>query len=208
MTTTMTARDKKLLAMLGVICVASALIILVILPLLRNNQDITAQCEENEFRITQMQQKEVQLTAVQKLNQEQHEQLEEMQTDIFPMLRIQDVDQLLTQKVLAHGLAARKLQIIMPDGPANVMPFGSQEEEGSNPDGKTGVWIAVVNLETSGADGAMDQLIDDLSVQTPGVRITSVSWGKGSRTVDQTTGAMEQYGVLSMQLQVLMSERE
>lgn len=208
MTTTMTERDKKLLAGLGVVCVAVALMAFAIMPIFMSTRSMKQQYDENEIRIAQMQDKELQLPVVNQQNQQNHERLNENQAELYPILKTQDVDKLLTEKVLSHGMAARKLQIAMPEAAASVTSFGQADAAGSNPDGADGIWIAQVSLETSGSDGQMDSLIDDLSTQTPGVQVVSITWSKDRRTVDQASGQTEQVGVLSMQLQVLMSRKD
>lgn len=208
MTVKMTERDKKLLAGLGVFCVAAILVVLVILPLYSANQVMKEQIEANEEQIAMVQQKEAELPALQMGNEERREELLEAQTDLFPLLKTQEIDRLLTEKVMAHGLSARKLQIGMPEEAANVIGYGRSADDGSNPDKKDGVWIASVSLETAGTMAAMDSLIDDLSLDTPGVRITGLNWSSARRQVDAQSGLTEQYDVLNLQLEVEMSRKE
>lgn len=208
MTMKMTERDKKLLAGLGIFCIVAVLTMLVILPLYTANEVMKDQIEANEEQIAIMQQKEAELPMLRMGNEERREELLDVQKELYPLMRTQEVDRLLTEKVMLHGLSARKLQIAMPQGAANVAGFGRTADDGSNPDKKDGVWIASVSLETEGTMAAMDSLIDDLSLHTPGVRITGLNWGSARRQVDAQSGLTERHEILSLQLEVEMSRKE
>lgn len=208
MTTKMTERDKKLLVGLGIFCVLALYAVLVFLPLYTANGTMKEQIEANEKRIQEIEQKELALPTVLSENEQRRELLAGIQRDLYPRLKSQEIDRLLTEKAMAHGLSARKLQITMPEESANVIGYGRANDDGSNPDKKDGVWIAQVTMETSGSMQAMDGLIDDLAEETPGVRIQSISWSSDRRTVDETTGMTEKYDILSLQLEVLMSGKD
>lgn len=208
MTMKMTERDKKLLAGLLVFCVVAILTAMVILPLYSANEVMKEQIASNEKQIALMQQKEAELPMMQAGNEERRKELLDEQKDLFPLLKTQEVDRLLTEKVMLNGLSARKLQITMPQEAANVSGYGRTADDGSNPDKKDGVWIATVSLEAAGTMEAMDRLIDDLSLGTPGVRITGLNWSSARRQVDTQSGLTEQYDILSLQLEVEMSRKE
>lgn len=208
MTTKLTERDKKLLAGLGVFCVAAILTALVILPLYSANKLMKEQIVANEAQIALVEQKQAELPVLRMGNEERKEELLKAQESLYPMLKTQDIDRMLTEKVLLHGMSARRLQITMPQEAANVIGFGRSADDGSNPDKKDGVWIATVSMEASGSMAAMDSLIDDLSLGTPGVRITGLTWSSARRQVDAQTGLTEQYDILSLQLEVEMSRKE
>ena len=208
MTMKMTERDKKLLAGLLVFCVVAILTAMVILPLYSANEVMKEQIASNEKQIALMQQKEAELPVIQSVNEERRKELLDEQKDLFPLLKTQEVDRLLTEKVMLNGLSARKLQITMPQEAANVSGYGRTADDGSNPDKKDGVWIATVSLEAAGTMEAMDRLIDDLSLGTPGVRITGLNWSSARRQVDTQSGLTEQYDILSLQLEVEMSRKE
>lgn len=208
MTMKMTERDKKLLAGLLVFCVVAILTAMVILPLYSANEVMKEQIASNEKQIAVMQQKEAELPMMQAGNEERRKELLDEQKELFPMLKTQEVDRILTEKVALNGLSARKLQITMPQEAANVSGYGRTADDGSNPDKKDGVWIATVSLEAAGTMEAMDRLIDDLSLGTPGVRITGLNWSSARRQVDTQSGLTEQYDILSLQLEVEMSRKE
>lgn len=207
MTTKMTERDKKLLAGLGAFCVAALFVMLVFMPLYTANQMMKEQIEENEMRIAQMEEKEAGLLAVREENVARQEALEQAQQDLYPMLKSQEIDRLLTERTAANGLSARKLQITMPEEAASVTGYGRENDDGSNPDKKDGVWIAKVSLEVTGTMTSMDHFIDNLARDLPGVRITGISWSSDRRQVDTRTGLTEQYNIMSLQLDVLMGRK-
>lgn len=208
MTMKMTERDKKLLAGLFVFCVVAILTAMVILPLYSANEVMKEQIASNEKQIALMQQKEAELPMIQAGNEELRKELLDEQKELFPLLKTQEVDRLLTEKVTQNGLSARKLQITIPQEAANVSGYGRTADDGSNPDKKDGVWIANVSLEAAGTMEAMDRLIDDLSLETPGVRITGLNWSSARRQADTQSGLTEQYDILSLQLEVEMSRKE
>lgn len=208
MTMKMTERDKKLLAGLGVFCIVAILVMVVILPLYTANEVMKDQISSNEDQIELMRQKEAELPALRMGNEARREELLDAQKNLYSLLKTQEVDRLLTEKVMLHGLSARKLQITMPQESANVSGYGRTADDGSNPDKKDGVWIASVSLEAAGTVAAMDSLIDDLSLETPGVRITGLNWSSARRQVDAQSGLTEQYDILSLQLEVEMSRKE
>lgn len=208
MTTKMTERDKKLLMGLGIFCLVAILAAVVILPLYSANELMKEQIEANAEQIALMEQKQAELPILRAEREAKEKELLEVQEPLYPLMKTQDIDRLLTEKVMLYGMSAKRLQITMPEEAANVTGFGRSADDGSNPDKKDGVWIASVSLEVSGSMAAMDNLIDNLSLQTPGVRITGLTWSSARRQVDQTTGLSEPYDILSLRLEVEMSRKE
>lgn len=208
MTSKMTERDKKLLAGLGVFCLLALFWMMVFLPLHMANASMKDQIEDNEFKIAQIEEKELELPAVVTENEAHREELARVQQDLYPRLKSQEIDRLLTEKTMLHGLSARKLQITMPEEAASVTGYGRENDDGSNPDKKDGVWIARVSMETTGTMEAMDSLIDDIALNSPGVRITDINWSSDRRTADEQTGRTERYDILSLGLEVLMSGKD
>lgn len=208
MTMKMTERDKKLLAGLGVFCVAAILTLLVILPMHKANAAMKEQIAANEEQIALVRQKEAELPLMRAGNEDRREMLLDAQRELYPLLKTQDVDRLMTEKAMLHGLSVRKLQIAMPQEAANVSGYGKKTDAGSNPDKKDGVWIASVSLDVDGPTAAMDRLIDDIALHTPGVRITGLNWSSARRQVNAQSGLTEQYDLLSLRLEVAMSRKE
>lgn len=208
MTVKMTERDKKLLIGLGVFCVLALFVTLVFMPLYTANASMKEQIRQNEERVEQMKKKEAALPEARKDNAELKKQLATAQQDLYAMLKSQEIDKLLAQKTLRNGLSARKLQISMPEEPANVKGYARENDNGSNPDGEDGIWIAEVNLEVTGSMDEMDRLIDELALETPGVAITGLTWSSDRRQADAETGRTEVFDILGLKLEVLMSRKE
>lgn len=203
MTTSITERDKKLLAGLGLFCAMLLFVMLVIRPLGAANAVMGELVEENKEKIRQVQQKDMQFPQLREENLKLKRDLHQVQIKLYPMLKSQEIDRLLTDKVVSYGLSARRLQIVMPDEAANVTLYQHGDDNGSNPDVQDGVWIAHVGMDVSGSIASIDRLIDELSAGMQGVCVTGISWSR-----DRYDGeGMDSYA-LSLQLQILMSRRE
>ncbi len=203
MTTSITERDKKLLAGLSLFCAMLLFVMLVIRPLGSANAAMGEQIEENKERIRQVEQKDMQFPELQAENLKLKSELNQVQIKLYPILKSQEIDRLLTDKVISYGLSARRLQIVMPDEAANVTRYKQGDDDGSNPDFQDGVWIAHVGMDVSGSIASIDRLIDELSAGMQGVCVTGISWSR-----DRYSGeGMDSYD-LSLQLQILMSRRE
>lgn len=205
MTMTMTDRDKKLLGILGFAGVVAVIVFLVIMPLMTANASMQDQLDMYRDQVAVMKQKEMELPAVRKTNEERNAELAAYQQEMYPIMKSQDIDRLLTDRVVAHGLSARRLQITMPEKAVNATSYGHTQDDGSNPDSKDGIWLAEVSLDVAGALVNMDSLIDEFAGEMPGIRVTNISWGSERRTVDPVTGLSDSVDTMSMRLQVEMS---
>lgn len=195
MTVKITERDQKLLAFLGFFCVVVIMVVMVNLPLCAANKSLKEQIDRNQEQISEMESKEARLPFVRALNEDAYVALSEVQKDLYPMLKSQEIDRLLTDKVISYGLTATKLQIIMPEEAADVTGYGMAGSGGSNPTKEDAVWIAVVSLDVAGSMAAMDELIDELSQEAPGIRLVDIRWNQA-----------ELKG--NMQLEVIMSRKD
>lgn len=205
----MTKRDKKLLSGLGVFCVTVFFAIFAIAPLHKANEHLSRQIRNNEEQIAEMEDKAAKLPALREMNRAGQASLGAAQEGLYPLLKSQDIDRLLMDIVMAHGLSARKLQIIMHDEPANVTVYGGEGSEGSNPEYEDGVWIATVVLDVSGKTQPMDALIDELATKTSGVRIAGLSWNQYGRDPENLLqGPPGQEHMLRLQLEILMSGKD
>lgn len=205
----MTKRDKKLLSGLGVFCVTAFFAIFAIEPLHMANERLDRQIQNNEEQIAEMEDKTAKLPGIREKNRVGQVSLGVAQEGLYPLLKSQDIDRLLMDIVMAHDLSARKLQITMPDGPANVTAYGGAGGDGSNPEYEDGVWIATVVLDVSGSTQPMDALIDELATKTSGVRIAGLSWnqyGRDPENLQQEPRGQEH--MLRLQLEILMSRKD
>lgn len=201
MTTTLTNRDKKLLAILVFVLVVGLMFIFVVRPLYVSNEKLAEEIAQNETEIQEMEQKEAGLMAARAENQKNKEGFIAAQEDLYPILKSQEIDRILTERVVVCGLSAKRLTITMPKEAASIAEYASTSGELSNPDGLDGIWIAEVDMEVSGSMIGMDTLMDYLVLQMPGIRVIDAKWGSER----QGTGSLN---VLSMRLQVLMSRKQ
>ena len=111
----MTPRDKTLLAILNVMLVVFLLGSLAVCPLHTTTVRLSRQVRRNEEQIAGMEKKEAELSEKRAELQRNQEKLDDIQETLFPMLRSQDIDELLTEKAARQGVQVLKLQIIMPE---------------------------------------------------------------------------------------------
>lgn len=173
-----TERDKKILSGFGFFCVAVILVMMVIMPLHEANKSLKEQIDSNREQILEMENKEARIPMLRVRNEEAYEILNIVQRDMYPILKTQDIDRLLTEMVMSYGMTAKKFQIAMPKEAADVAGYRQVEEGSSNPEKEDAVWIAMVSLEVAGSMEAMDGLVDELSLETPGVRIVEIRWDR------------------------------
>ena len=209
MNTKMTVKDKRRLSFVGAVGIFFLFAFLVLLPLRTANQELKQQMEENEVSAAERERKVVQLPAMQKAYEERQTELAGILEPVYPMLKSQDIDRILQNEVLANSLFVTRLQITMPKEPSDVVAYGQvAKEQGSNPDkSEGGFYLVNVTLEVSGQMSDMFRLIDTFTDNMPGVRITSLYWSndrKSGNTVDRT----EDYDILEMHLQVVMSKHK
>lgn len=178
MTVKVTERDKKILSGLGFFCVTVILVMMVIMPLNTANKSLKEQIDSNREQILEMENKEAEIPMLRVRNEEAYAILNIVQKDMYPILKTQDIDRLLTEMVMSYGMTAKKLQISMPKEAADVAGYRQEEEGSSNPEKEDAVWIAMVSLEVAGSMEAMDELVDELSLETPGVRIAEIRWDR------------------------------
>lgn len=202
----MTPRDKTLLAILNVMLVVFLLGSLAVCPLHTTTVRLSRQVRRNEEQIAGMEKKEAELSEKRAELQRNQEKLDDIQETLFPMLRSQDIDELLTEKAARQGVHVLKLQIIMPEAPADIWAYRQGEEPGSNPDRLEGIYLAEVRLEVTGTEEAMDRLTDDLSENMPGIRVMSLTWGTDRQS--KSGGPVYDRPLLVMGLQICMCRKE
>lgn len=209
MSTKMSAKDKRLLSFVVAAGIFFLFAFLVLMPLRTANQEMKQQLEENEASVREREMKVAQLTAMQNAYEEKQAELAGILEPLYPMLRSQDVDRILQKEVMANGLSATKLLITMPKEPADVVSYGQDAgEKGSNPDkSEDGFYLADVTLEVNGQMSDMYRLIDTFATNVPGVRLTSLYWSN-DRKSGNTADGTEDYNILELHLQVIMSKHK
>lgn len=174
----MTPRDRKILAAGNAVLVIWLLFALAVHPLYRAAAGMYGQARKNEIQILDMERKEAALPVLQAEFQENQKLLETLHSELLPMMQSQDIGKLLTDRAAGQGVSVRKLQIAMPEEPADIVPYLQSEEAGSNPEKKKAIYLAEVRMEVSGPEEAMDRLADEFAGQMPGVRLMALTWGK------------------------------
>lgn len=205
MTVKMTGRDKKLLMGLGIFCLITGLVFLLILPLLSGNSDRKLEIEENEQKIAEMDAKLEELLVVRAENKTIKEQLVKQQERLYPMLESQQIDKILTEKAVFSGLSVQRLSIAMPTAPASLTDFRSGENSGSsNPNGVDAVWIASVQMTVNGSMEIVDWFIDELSTRMPGIRLMGFRYTEGQ----MGTGSLRDGASLDLEVWMCRKEEE
>lgn len=179
MTVKMTERDKKLLAGLSVFCLTAILVAYVILPLKAANLDMKARAEAGREQIREMEQKCRDLPKRKDSHADRSASLADCQSGLYPLLEVYQIDELLTERAVSEGVEVKRLQIDMPEEPADVKPYLANEDaDSSNPDGTDGIWIAEAAMELGGPEEAVDKLVDAWSSSEEGIRVTGFTWEK------------------------------
>jgi len=176
----MTERDKKLLILAGAAFFAFELTVLVFWPLTDSIWRMKKQADKNDILIAQMKMKEEKLAGLRAVNQEKKKKVARLQSEIFPMLESQDIDQFLTDKAVHYGLNVYSLKISMPDQPEIVPAYGQTEGDG---DGREeGIYIVYVDMTIFGLPEDMEPWIDDISGTDSNIRIVALKRGSERRT--------------------------
>lgn len=193
-----TDRDKRLLALLGAVLMGCFLLFAVMMPLYRLNHSMYMQRKENDGQIEQMEQQRRELKGLQADKIILEAQVRHEAIDTFSMMENYQIEKLLTGMVTDCNLKSLELQIQMPEEPADIAGFGEPEENGSNPDGRDGVYLAKVRLKVSGEEDGIDRLLDILTAKTPQVRLIRLD---NQRTETELT-------IADVQIEVAMSRKE
>ena len=200
-----TERDKKLLAGLCIVCLLAAMVALVLLPLHKANENLETQIQDNEIRMMEQKLQADKLPALRREQRELEQEKSVRLQELYPVLKSQDIDKLLTERAVAMGLEVKKLQITMPKEPLELTAYveaGQEEDASEEPaetaayvEGTEAIWAADARIALTGPEQVLDQLIDYWSVDTPGIRLTGFSWDEDSR------GGL----LLTVDLEILMS---
>lgn len=171
-----TERDKRLLLRAALALAAAAVMILVIRPLYTANKELQQQIEKNTVRIAEMRQRENGLSQAEMKNQELRERLAGLCADACPVMENQQLDRMVTDIVIRHGLTPCRLKISVSEEPADFHAYLQEEGKGSNPDGRPGVYFARIELDAAGEMERLDSMIDELALDTRGIWIAAIDW--------------------------------
>lgn len=195
-----TERDKRLLLRTALALAAAAVMILVIRPLYTANKELQQQIEKNTVRIAETRQRENGLSRAEMKNQELREQLAGLCADACLVMENRQLDRMVTDIVIRHGLTPRRLKISVSEEPADFHAYLQDEGKGSNPDGRPGVYLARIELEAAGEMEELDSMIDELALDSRGIWIASIEWemedGGRNDAEEQRSVQMELYVVM------------
>ncbi len=204
-----TEQDKRLLSILSALAMATAFLILGIIPLHRKNQDMNAMVEAIAADVEEKQKKLVTLAQVKSVEEENRNRLERIQESLYPMLESQEIDRILTEMALAYGLSVRKMEIQMPNGPSSLPAFKEEKTPASMglEIGTDSVYQALVLLEIIGSKegkaGFLDAIArEDIRIRTLTMRRLRMAVRGGA---EEEEGELE---VLELRLEVSMCRKE
>lgn len=173
-----TERDKKLLTGICLVLAVYICCMLVIRPLYAANKGLKEQILKNEVRIEELRQKELSLPEAEAENQKKQGELADICADLYPVMESRQLDRLVTDMVIRHGLTVCRLNISVPEEPADLRAYLQNEGEGSNPEGKYGIYLAQVDVEVTGEREQVDLLINELAADCKAIRIAMIDWRK------------------------------
>lgn len=173
MTTTVTARDKKLLIGLAAFLLVVGVYWFVLRPLSAELTDLsdkinteTMQKNANDFQISHISGDEETLkTLVDTLTQDQ---------TFFPMMEDHDIDELLTYMALDYGFAQEELlelTIHVPESSATVGDYLSEDAKSV-----TGVYEATATMKIKGTRETIQPFLDILAGDNIAIRVNSFEW--------------------------------
>lgn len=180
--TKMTEHDKKLLSGLAAFCLGAVVMAYGILPLHAANAVMKDRTEAGRLQLEEMERKSRELSKLQAEHEEWGERLAASQSGLYPVLEVQEIDGLLTEKAAAAGLSIRRMEIHMPENAQEAMEAAEAE------------------LEIVGSEERIWQLIDAWSEEAPGIGVAGFSWEDDP---GDPAGS-----VLRLRLEVWMSRRD
>lgn len=128
-----TEHDKKLLTWISLVLAVFIACTMVIRPLYIANEELQEQIRKNEAKIEELQRKGRQLPAVETENEEKWAQLAGICAQMYPVMDSQQLDRIVTDVMLGHGLTMYRLNIFIPDTPADLPEYFQSEGKRSNP---------------------------------------------------------------------------
>ncbi len=171
-----TERDKVLLMLVSVLLITVSYLFLGILPLHRANRDMREQLASAEAEMEAKEKKIAGLAEVSSVHDELKEDLAQVQDGLYPMMESREIDKILTELALEHGLSVRKMEIQIPKEASDLPPFGEVKEEKAADDLKAAdsVFLASVLMEVTGTRKDEDRLLDEIAQSMPGIRTLSM----------------------------------
>lgn len=184
----LTEKDKKLMVVLIVVLLVAGIGGQIVLPTL---DKITAVRTELNDAIIEKSEKEVKVAAligVENAMNTVEEELDEVSALYNKELLSKDVDEMLTKKAISYGVTVTALTISMPGRgeSAYLMPYQGLEIAGESLSEDVdaaveqteyiGFSTVSATLRVSGERRILQALLDDLTGQTPAMRVDSFQW--------------------------------
>lgn len=127
MATGITARDKKLLYMLGIIVIVSLFYIIGIRPLNRKITKLEDRIEDAQVEHDTIKMKLYQLDMITDFKENAETMADKLSSRYYGMMVSADVDKLITNKALGYGLKINNLSIQTGKEPVNVLAYTNSE---------------------------------------------------------------------------------
>lgn len=127
MATGITARDKKLLYMLGIIVIVSLFYIIGIRPLNRKIAKLEDKIDDAQVEHDTIKMKLYQLDMITDFKESAETMADKLSSRYYDRMVPADVDKLITNKALGYGLKVNNLSIQTGKEPANVLAYANSE---------------------------------------------------------------------------------
>ena len=204
----MTKRDRNLLMLLLLLLVIVLVGYYVIIPTNKNNKALTADIEGAEAKWNELEQKVLQLPAVQKQYENMLGQYAEAVEYFYAPMESQTIDRMLTGIVLERGMFCDSLSIDIVNPPLSLKPYVQSGFYGNGRFARlSGISSANLRLQVWGSREQCQELIDFMILQNPAIRLTGYRWDFDSIvTRDRDGVVIESYDVLSLNMELYMYE--
>ena len=156
MTTGITARDKKLLYMLGLIVIAALFFIIGIRPLNRKISAIEEKVDDAQVLHDSIKMKLYQLGMIEEFKESAEKMAKELSSRYYERQVAADVDKLVTNKALGYGLKVNNLSIQSSKEPVALLAYANSEAWAL----KEGAMEAAANAEAEEKDSSTDKKSD------------------------------------------------
>ena len=156
MTTGITARDKKLLYMLGLIVIAALFFIIGIRPLNRKISAIEEKVDDAQVLHDSIKMKLYQLGMIEEFKESAEKMTKELSSRYYERQVAADVDKLVTNKALGYGLKVNNLSIQSSKEPVALLAYANSEAWAL----KERAMEAAANAEAEEKDSSTDKKSD------------------------------------------------
>lgn len=180
MTLKLTEKDKKLLALLVVVLLTAGLGGQVILPLMNKNTELKNELEAAKLEKMQREIKVSGLLNMRNARDASKERLAEASTAYTGIVRSKEIDKILTELALDHGLNVMGLSISMPgDVQTTLLDYSLMLKNAATEDSirsYAGFRTVAVTMRMSGSREALQAMLDTLYRKEPFCRVTAFRW--------------------------------